>query len=174
MTDNITLFDPAIETALREEASAARLRLGENTNLADLHARLAAKGNKLVLTENGLQVEGATQISAKDLLIQASKDADTRDAFVVAGSKLTALSQLSSDPAEALRQKIEFVRKFGQEEFARLSLAAAKFRPNVVVSTGMSREDWLSLSRTERTQAINLWGNGASGIVGKIMSRRSK
>ena len=168
------LFDPQIETALRTEASAANLRLGPDTNLQELHAKLAAKGNKLVLGENGLSVEGTHAISAKDLLVQASKDEDTRDAFVVAGSKLTALSQLSSDPAEAVRQKVEFIKKYGEAEFTKLSLAAVKMRPNVVISTGMNREDWLSLDRCERMQAVNLWGQGASNIVSTIMSRRAK
>jgi hypothetical protein len=130
--------------------------------------------NVLKLTENGLVVEGASAISAKDVLVAASKNADTRDAFVVKGSKLTRLSELSSDPQEALKQKIEFIQQYGEAEFAKLSRAAATQRPNVVVNTAMSRADWLSMSMKERSQAVSLWGVGADRIVGQIMSRRGK
>jgi len=170
------IFDSAVEQALRDECAAARLRLDPDCNISELHAKLAEQGHKLVLTETGLVIDGATTTTAKDALIAASKHPELKNSFIVLGSRARHLDDFSKNPAEHARQVGEFVAAFGMPAFEKLVADSRRpaLKPSVVICATMSADDWKNLTLKEKSKAISGWGDRATAIVGQICARRAK
>lgn len=168
-------FSNELENAIRTEASAAMLRLEPEADLHALFETLKGQNTELELGENGLTVKGATNISAKDVLVAASKADSTKKAFVTKANGITHLDHLSKNPLERAKQATEYVKLHGEEGWRKLVQDSSKpaLRADVIVSSNMSRDDWQNLRLSEKTKAIAMWGSQAEQIIGQILRRKA-
>jgi hypothetical protein len=169
------IFSNDLHEALLTECAGARLRIDPNADVPKLCDTFKAEGHELELTPEGLEVKGQS-VSVRDVLLAASRDEKLKSNFVLAGDSdnIRHLDQFSRDPAERRRQVAEYVTKHGADSYGKLCHDSQKaaLRPDVTLSASMCREDYLNLTRLEKTRFIASLGSSAENVVGGIMKRR--
>jgi hypothetical protein len=152
----------ALDQAIRQGFSDARVRIAPDAKLADILQALEAMGVQCSVEDGFLvMTQGATPMhTALALKTFASKPENARF-FILEGSHPSTWSTSS---------KTKYIAEHGADAYAKL-LHQPKEAGIGVMSLDLTRAQYLSLTRAEKQAFIAAYG--AEG-VGRVMARKAK